>query len=240
MTDRGEDFMRLSHPGLRQVWKGVGGGGLAASNTALLVVDMQRLMCDPELGIGRLMTKRGLGSLAERYFLAVRRAVTNTVRLVEASREAGIAIVYGQLASLTQDGRDVAELPRCRGLWAPKGSAESEILPELSPRRPDLVVSRTTASIFTPWFGDQLLRNMGVSNLVIAGVLTDWSVASTARDAGDRGYGTVLVADACASLSEADHDATLETIDLWYGRVMRTNQVVQSIQRKEDLASPVA
>jgi nicotinamidase-related amidase len=226
----------ISLPNLRRVWKGFGTVDLVPSSTALLVVDLQHLTCNSKVGLGARLIERGHEDLAARYFNMVERTVANVVRLVDASREAGIAVIYSRLASATEDGRDVPALMRHHGLWAPRGSLESEFLAELTPKRNDLVVSRTALSFFTPWFGDQLLRNLGVSNVVVAGVLTDGSIASTVRDAGDRGYRTVVVADACAALSQADHKAALEPVDLWYGLVAQTEEVAQAIRQREELS----
>jgi ureidoacrylate peracid hydrolase len=226
---------RLSHPGLKRVWNGLSNGRLAPPSTALLIVDLQRLTCDPALGLGARMRERGLDELTASYFGRIARAVRNARRLIGVCREAGVAVVYTHLASGTQDGRDVPELMHHHGLWARKGSVESEILSELAPTSGDLVLPRTVLSFFTPWVGDQILKNLGISTLVIAGVLTDGSIASTARDAGDRGYRTVVVENACAAFSGADHDAALEPIDLWYGRVAEADAVAQAIQRSQEL-----
>jgi nicotinamidase-related amidase len=65
--------------------------------------------------------------------------------------------------------------------------------------------------------------------------MTDGSVASTARDAGDRGYELVIAADASAALCSEDHDAALETLALWYGRVATTDAIASAMTRDEDL-----
>jgi len=122
------------------------------------------------------------------------------------------------------------------GLWARKGSKEAEFLGPLQPRRHELVLPRTTFSVFAPWLGDQLLKNLGISTLIMAGVTTDASVASSARDAADRGYNTILVEDACAALDLKDHRATVDFLDLWYCEVADTHHVVTAVGQRVEVA----
>lgn len=56
---------------------------------------------------------------------------------------------------------------------------------------------------------DHLLRCRGIKNLIIAGLPTDGIVHATMRDANDRGFECLLVADACASHSPEIHEGIL-------------------------------
>ena len=47
--------------------------------------------------------------------------------------------------------------------------------------------------------------------MLLCGVATNFVIEGTARDAVDRGYNVVIVADCCASLSQESHDAALNT-----------------------------
>jgi nicotinamidase-related amidase len=218
------------HVALRRFWRGFPPVRLVPGEAALLLVDVQYLTCHPDLGIGRQMHERGLADVGVRYFAAVEGMIRNLGRLLEAARAVGIQIAYSHLAAHTADGRDVPEQMRHLGLFASKGTKEAQILDQLAPRPHDLVLPRTTLSVFTPRTGDQLLRNLGVDTLVIAGTFTDASIASTARDAGDRGYRTIVIEDACAALSPEDHRAALAPIGLWYGHVVTADVVVAAIR----------
>jgi nicotinamidase-related amidase len=204
------------------------------------MIDMQRLTCDPEFGLARRRSGLVTDAAVARYYQNVRSAAANGARLIAACRNAKIRVVHTHLASATADGRDVTDLMRQHGLWTAKGSPESAFLDALAPVHDDLVLARTTFSFFTSWLGDQLLHNLGVSTLILAGVLTDSSVASTARDAGDRGYRTIVAADACAALTAEDHDGSLELLDLWYGRVADTEAVLRAIDGVEEFAETAA
>ena len=176
------------------------------------------------------MHENGLHDLASFYFGEVERMVENLGRLLEACRAARIQVAYSHLASDTADGRNVPWRMRHLGLLASIGTKESQILEHLAPHPHDLVLPRTTLSVFTPHTGDQVLRNLGVNSLIITGALTDASIASTTRDAGDRGYRTVVVEDACVALSAEDHRDALVPIDLWYAGVVTTEAALSAIR----------
>ena len=88
-------------------------------------------------------------------------------------------------------------------------------MPEIAPLAHELVLDKNSISPFVSTALDQLLRNMGIQNLVIAGLLSNVAAESTARSAGDRGYNPIVVSDACAAYSEVEHEDTLATASWW-------------------------
>jgi biuret amidohydrolase len=71
---------------------------------------------------------------------------------------------------------------------------------------------------------------MGIDGLIIAGVVTNVCVETTARDAADRGYKCILVDDACAAQSQEFHDSTLRTFAMVFGKVRTTSEVIGILQ----------
>jgi nicotinamidase-related amidase len=85
-----------------------------------------------------------------------------------------------------------------------------DIVPEVD--RPGLpVVSRTT---FGKWDAE-LAGIVAGADLLLAGVSTDCCVLSTALGAADAGARVRVVADACAGVSEADHQRALDAMALY-------------------------
>ena len=66
-----------------------------------------------------------------------------------------------------------------------------------------------------------------VDTVVVPGVVTDVCVAQTTREFGDRDFNAIVVADACATLDEDLHRATLDTIGRTFGTVLSTDQVLE-------------
>ena len=80
------------------------------------------------------------------------------------------------------------------------------------------VISRTT---FGKW-GDELSTIIGPdAAVVLAGVSTDCCVLSTALAAADAGVKVLVVQDACAGLSNVDHQRALDAMAL-YGPLIET------------------
>jgi len=73
----------------------------------------------------------------------------------------------------------------------------------------DVSVWKVAYSAFFNTQLDWVLRRAGVSNVVIAGIVTNGGVASTARDAHMRDYHVTVLADGCAAPTPAMHDAAL-------------------------------
>ena len=56
------------------------------------------------------------------------------------------------------------------------------------------------------------LKNCGIENLIVTGVTTEVCVNTTVREANDRGYRCVVLADCCASYFPEFHDMGLKMI----------------------------
>lgn len=83
--------------------------------------------------------------------------------------------------------------------------------PGLEPRGGETVVTKDVNGGFFGTGLDLALRRAGVSRLVIAGFFTNMCVETTARTAGNLGFDTYVVGDACATTNRVgpdgvDHD----------------------------------
>jgi nicotinamidase-related amidase len=70
---------------------------------------------------------------------------------------------------------------------------------------------------------------MGIEYLAVTGVSTNSCVETTARDAADRGFGTLLVEDGCGAGQQRFHDATLASFSRLFGRVASADEVIQEL-----------
>ena len=101
----------------------------------------------------------------------------------------------------------------------------------VKPNPGELVINKNSNGAFNSTPIDQILRNMGIDTLVIAGVVTNACVETTARDAADRGYNCILVEDGCASYEEISHEMTLRSFARLFGKVMNTDDVISLLER---------
>jgi nicotinamidase-related amidase len=91
---------------------------------------------------------------------------------------------------MTRFGVDSLEkLPKFFDLNNP----ESEINAEVAPMKDEVVIAKTTTSIFVGTNFESLMRNRGIKTILFTGIATEVGVDSSARDASDLGFYTVVV-----------------------------------------------
>ncbi len=194
--------------------------------TALLIVDVQYLDAHPDYGLARMAKERGQFEVWGHFFETLPGVVKNIQSLQRAFRRVGMEVIFVKIQSYTQDGRDFSPSYREKGVVAPPGSKEAEILEELAPLPNEVVLTKLSTSAFTSSPLDTVLRYMGIDSLVVTGVVTNYCVETTARDAYDRGYRVALVGDACAGIVPEHHEMALEALDGVLCKVMRTEEVL--------------
>ncbi len=213
------------------VLKGLPNFELKAGNTAFLIVDVQYLDAHREYGLGADAKRLGADEEYEYYFSRVENIVVPNIQtLQQVCRRRGIEVMFVRIAALTKDCRDVRPMHKRLKLFAPKGSKEAEILEEIKPMENEVVITKGCSGAFNGSNIDQILANMGIKNLVVSGVVTNYCVETTVRSAGDRDYNVVLLDDACAAWTQEAHDKALQVLDEGYCKVMTTDQVIDLIE----------
>ncbi|KAL8105661.1 hypothetical protein AgCh_029458 [Apium graveolens] len=92
------------------------------------------------------------------------------------------------------------------------GTPEAEIMPEMGRRDGEMVVEKDTYSAFRGTRLEERLREMGVEEVIVTGVMTNLCCETTAREAFVRGFRVFFSTDATATSSEELHEATLKNI----------------------------
>ena len=169
---------------------------------ALLVIDMQKGLYNEE----RIAAETERSYLYDRISNLV---IPNGRRLIASFRMARIEVIYTVIECLTIDGRDRSLDYKISGLFAAKGSSEAEVIDELAPLDNEIIIPKTSSSLFNSTNFDYVLRNLGIEYLVVMGILTDQCVETTVRDGCDRGYLMTVVEDACAADSNERHEESL-------------------------------
>ena len=204
---------------------------LAPERTAFVIVDMQYLDAHRDYGMGAEAKKQGTEAKYAYYFSRIEDVlIPNIQKLQQICRQCGIEVIFLRIASLVKDCRDVSPIHKRLKLFAPAGSREAEVLDELKPMDNELVITKGCSGVFNGTNFDQILANMGIKNLIFAGVVTNYCVETAVRDAGDRDYNVILLDDGCAALSPDHHRLALEVLDDCYCKVMTTDDVLRLIQ----------
>jgi len=199
--------------------------------TALLFIDVQNFSARPE---GSEYKDQGLSPAAayqkHRYFFDQVRGVAlpNMQRLQKSCRESGVEVMYTVIENLTQDGRDRSLDYKITGFNVPRGSWDAQMLEEVRPQGDEIVLPKSSSSVFISTNLHYLLGNLGVEYLVIVGFVTDQCISSAVRDACDLGYRVTLVTDACATYSQERHDTSIAHIR-GYCRLRTTEEFVAEL-----------
>lgn len=156
------------------------------------------------------------------------RVIPNMQRLQAAFRKAGVEVMYTTIESLTKDGRDRSLDYKITGFNVPKGSWDGQTIDELKPGEDEICLPKTSSSVFVSTHIDYILRNLGVRQVVMSGILTDQCVESAVRDACDLGYLVTQVTDACLTYTQERHDNSLRTIK-GYCRQRTVDQVIAEL-----------
>ena len=93
-----------------------------------------------------------------------------------------------------------------------RGEAGHDIIPELYPIAGEPVIDKPGKGAFYQTDLELMLRNCAIENLLVTGVTTEVCVNTTVREANDRGYRCIVLADCCASYFPEFHEMGLKMI----------------------------
>lgn len=204
---------------------------LMPSQSALLFIDVQNFSAHRK---GAEFTDLSEAEFAQKYGWFFEqldtRVIPNMQTIQRACRVAGVEVMYTTIESLTLDGRDRSLDYKITGFHVPKGSWDGKVIEQIAPAGDEIVLPKTSSSVFVSTHIDYILRNLGVKQLVLSGLITDQCVESAIRDACDLGYLVTLVTDACLTYSLERHDHSLRAIK-GYCRQVTTEELVSELQQ---------
>ena len=181
---------------------------------ALVIIDMQR----------DFLEAGGFGEALGNDVSRLAAAVPPCRAVLDAARRAGLLVIH------TREGHrpDLSDAPKAkleRGhpaarIGAPgpmgriliRGEAGHDIVPELAPRPGEPVIDKPGKGAFYQTDLDLVLKNRGVDTLFVCGVTTEVCVNTTVREANDRGYRCIVLADCCGSYFPEFHEMGLAMI----------------------------
>ena len=153
--------------------------------------------------------------------------VSNALVLAAAIRAAG-GVVCLTRAAFSPGYADMLRVPVDVGLPVPEGGIPPQALafrPEVEALGAEVVIIKRQWSAFHGTELDLQLRRRGIDAVVIAGVMTNFGVESTARDAWQHNYAAVIAEDACSSLRADMHGFAVENVLPRVARVRATTAI---------------
>jgi nicotinamidase-related amidase len=154
--------------------------------------------------------------------------IPNTSKAINECRTRGVEVIFARIACLKEDGRDRSlsqKKPGFNYLLLPKDREDSQIVSELKPQGDEIVILKTTDSALTGTNLRLILYNMGIKNVIVAGIFTDQCVSSTVRSLADESFNVIVVEDCCAAATQELHLKELEIINMIYCHVVQLDDV---------------
>ena len=206
-------------------------------STALIVIDMQRDFLEPG----------GFGETLGNDVSQLRRTIEPLAALMAQWRAAGLPIIHtreGHLPDLSdcppaklQRGAPSMRIgdPGPKGRILIRGEYGHDIVDELQPIEGEAVVDKPGKGAFYATELQELLEKDGIKSLLVAGVTTEVCVHTTVREANDRGYECLVLADCVGSYFPEFQRVGLQMIAAQggiFGWVAESPEVIAAIQEK--------
>src|SRR4030042_2946290 len=195
------------------------------AKTALLLLHWQNDIAAPGGKRSRDLVER----------LAAAHTIEHTQTVLKASREKGMLVVY--VVASHRPGYPeipakrvplfnhvVASGTHMRGTW------DTQVIDQLKPLDDEIIVYNYFPSSFIYTDLDLVLRNKGITDLVLSGVATNWDVESTARDAICYGYFIYTLKDCCLSHNDEMHNWALKNILSVLGVVIDSETYIAALK----------
>lgn len=205
------------------------------AETALVIIDMQRDFLEPG----------GFGAMLGNDVSLLRSTIAPNKKLLEAARKHGLLVVH------TREGHtpSLHDLPLSKkirgkgqktigdagpmGRILVRGEEGHDIIPELYPIAGEYIIDKPGKGAFYATDLEHILRQRGIKYLIVTGVTTEVCVNTTVREANDRGFECLVVADATGSYFPEFQRVGLEMIKAQggiFGWVAQSAQVLEGLQ----------
>ncbi|WP_431238772.1 cysteine hydrolase [Mycolicibacterium aichiense] len=188
-------------------------------HTVIVTQELQGAVVGPDAGLAALARE------------AEREALPNIARLLPAARAAGVTVVHC-LVQRRPDGLGSNRNAKlfaigASGVDIAPGSPGATLLPQFGPEPTDLVLSR--------WHGlgpmggtdlDAILRNLGATTVVAAGVSLNVAIPNLVMDAVNAGYRVVLPRDAVAGVPTEYGTAVIDNTLALLATITTTDELI--------------
>ena len=168
----------------------------------------------------------------------VAHVVPQAASLAKSFRRHGLPVVLVNVTGRAPGRTDAG--PGGQGGTGTLPAGWADIIDELDRQPGDYLITKRRRSAFHDTGLDTLLRDLGVTQIVLAGVSTSSGVESTARSGHDHGYHVVLAADAVADPDPDSHRHSLERVFPKLGETAASAEIIDFLDRGTGHLDPAA
>jgi maleamate amidohydrolase len=160
-------------------------------------------------------------------------AIKRTMGLLEFFRRKELPVAFTRVI-YAEDGANAGvfcmKAPNIRMLTA--SHPASQVVPELTPRKGELVVDKTEPSAFfgtglAPW-----LVRQGVDTVVVTGATTSGCVRASVVDAMSHNFRPIVPRDCVGDRAIGPHEANLFDMEQKYADVLERDEIMAALERR--------
>jgi nicotinamidase-related amidase len=162
--------------------------------------------------------------------------IERTQSVLAVTREKGILLIYVNLChrhgypERSPVSFNLNESYTKLNAWL-EGGWGVENIDQLKPLKNEIIVINYSPSAFCYTELDLILRNQGITDLVLSGIATNWVVENTAREGANRGYYIFTIKDCCNSFNDEMHSWPFMHIFPKLGSVLDSATYIETLNR---------
>ena len=164
----------------------------------------------------------------QEYFREIIRPILKEIAtVIKAAREKDVPVIF------TQHGHKRENPGGMLGKWWTDliitGSPSASLLPELDIAERDIILHKDRYSAFYKTDLEKKLKKLGISDVIIGGVMTNLCCETTARDAFVRDFRVFFLSDGTSTVNKEFHSATLKNLGYGFATLLTCSQMEQAI-----------
>lgn len=212
-----------------------------SARTAFLSIDMQTDFCGPRgyvdvMGYDLSLTAAAIEPI--KNVLNAIRGTDITVIHTRAGHEPDLSDApFNKIlrSKIIGDGVGIGDMiPGGAGRLLVRGEKNWDIIDELYPIPGEIVVDKAGKGAFGSSTIHMILKNLGITHLVITGITTDVCVHTIMREANDYGYWCVLLKDGTGATDYGNHEAAIKSIKMQggvFGWVSDSRRFIEAVNQ---------